>query len=186
MMFGYARVSTDEQKLDLQMEALKRAGCEQIFMDQGISGSAFDRPGLAAALSSLKEGDMFVVWRLDRLGRSLARLISFMEELGGKGIEFRSLCECIDTSSSGGRLIFHMMAALAEFERSLISERTRAGMEAARLQGKHLGRRPSLTVAQIDEARSLIDSRGEFIGDVAQRFGISRRSLSRLIKIRAE
>ena len=184
MKIGYARVSTEEQKMDLQMKALERAGCVQIYEDHGVSGRNFERQGLEAALSALKSGDMLVVWRLDRLGRSLIKLIELMEELGKKGIEFHSLCESIDTSSSGGRLVFHMMAALAEFERSLISERTRAGMQAAREKGRHLGRPPSLTTSQVDEAIIAVTEKGEYLTDVARRFDVSRRSLKRLIMMR--
>lgn len=184
MKIGYAQVSTEEQKMDLQMEALKGAGCEHIFEDHGVSGRTFERQGLDAALAALKKGDMLIVWRLDRLGRSLAKLIELMEELGSKGIEFRSLSESIDTSSSGGRLVFHMMAALAEFERSLISERTRAGMQAAREKGRHLGRPPSLTTEQVDQAIIAVEEVGENLTDVALRFGVSRRSLKRLISMR--
>lgn len=184
MKIGYARVSTEEQKMDLQIEALKEAGCEHIFEDHGVSGRTFERQGLDAALAALKKGDMLIVWRLDRLGRSLAKLIELMEELGSKGIEFRSLSESIDTSSSGGRLVFHMMAALAEFERSLISERTRAGMQAAREKGRHLGRPPSLTTEQVDQAIIAVEEVGENLTDVALRFGVSRRSLKRLISMR--
>lgn len=184
MKIGYARVSTDEQKLDLQMKALKNAGCDHIYEDYGVSGKTFERDGLEAALSTLGKGDTLVVWRLDRLGRSLSKLIELMDELGAKGIDFRSLSEAIDTSSSGGRLAFHMMAALAEFERSLISERTRAGMQAARDNGKRLGRPRSLTSDQIDQAIIAIEVEGELIVDVAARFGVSRRSLKRLIRLR--
>lgn len=137
---GYARVSTEEQKVDLQLNALKHAGCEQIFVDEGVSGAKADRAGLKKALASLQPGDTLVVWRLDRLGRSLINLVGLMSELGNRGIEFYSLMENIDTTSAGGRLVFHLMAALAEFERSLISERTKAGMEAAKLKGIHVGR----------------------------------------------
>ncbi|MBV2143761.1 recombinase family protein [Falsochrobactrum sp. TDYN1] len=140
MKIGYARVSTDDQKMDMQINALKRAGCRHIYTDQGISGATPERPGLQQALKSLTDGNMLVVWRLDRLGRSLIQLVELVNSLGNRGVEFRSLSESIDTSSSGGRLVFHIMAALAEFERTLISERTRAGMEAARLKGIHVGR----------------------------------------------
>lgn len=186
MKIGYARVSTEEQKMDLQMDALKRAGCSHIFEDHGVSGKSFDRQGLDAALAKLKKGDMLVVWRLDRLGRSLSKLIEFMEALGHRGIEFRSLSENIDTSSSGGRLLFHMMAALAEFERSLISERTRAGMQAAKLQGRHLGRPPSLTTSQVDEAIVAFVQHGEYLTEIARRFDVSPRSLRRLMRLRQE
>lgn len=137
---GYARVSTEEQKVDLQLNALKQAGCEQIFVDEGVSGAKADRVGLKKVLASLQPGDTLVVWRLDRLGRSLINLVGLMSELGKRGVEFHSLMENIDTMSAGGRLVFHLMAALAEFERSLISERTKAGMEAAKLKGIHVGR----------------------------------------------
>ncbi|MCX2696484.1 recombinase family protein [Ochrobactrum chromiisoli] len=186
MKIGYARVSTEEQRMDLQMDALKRAGCTHIFEDHGVSGKSFDRQGLDAALAKLKKGDMLVVWRLDRLGRSLSKLIEFMESLGHRGVEFRSLSENIDTSSSGGRLLFHMMAALAEFERSLISERTRAGMQAAKLQGRHLGRPPSLTTSQVDEAIVALVQNGEYLTEIAHRFNVSPRSLRRLVRLRQQ
>lgn len=140
LMIGYARVSTDVQRMDLQMDALKQAGCDHIFADHGISGASTDRPGLQQAMDMLQKGDTLVVWRLDRLGRSLVNLVEHVSDLGEQGVEFRSLTESIDTSSSGGKLLFHMIAALAEFERSLISERTKAGMAAAKLRGKHVGR----------------------------------------------
>lgn len=140
MKIGYARVSTDVQRMDLQLDALKQAGCDQIFTDHGISGASNERPGLQQAMDMLQKGDTLVVWRLDRLGRSLVNLVEYVGSLGKQGVEFRSLSESIDTSSSGGKLLFHMIAALAEFERSLISERTRAGMAAAKLRGKHVGR----------------------------------------------
>lgn len=184
MKIGYARVSTEEQKLDLQIEALKKAGCKVIYRDHGISGKSLDRRGLEAALAALKKGDTLVVWRLDRLGRSLTKLVELIDRLGDRGIDFYSLSERIDTSSSGGRLVFHMMAALAEFERSLISERTRAGMQAARRQGKHLGRRPSLTAAQVDDAIAALEVDGENLVDVAARLQVSTRSLKRLVKSR--
>ena len=123
MRIGYARVSTEDQHLDLQRDALKRAGCTKIFADYGVSGKGFNRPGLMKALSELEPGGMLVVWRLDRLGRSLPKLINFVDELGQREAQFCSLTENIDTSTSGGRLIFHIMGALAEFERNLISER---------------------------------------------------------------
>ena len=146
---GYARVSTEEQKVDLQLNALKQAGCEQIFVDEGVSGAKADRAGLKKALASLQPGDTLVVWRLDRLGRSLINLVGLMSELGKRGVEFHSLMENIDTTSAGGRLVFHLMAALAEFERSLISERTKAGMEAARLRGIHVGRPKGIRTKQV-------------------------------------
>lgn len=178
---GYARVSTDEQNLDLQIQALKCAGCELIYTDSGISGSVRARPGLDKALRRLSAGDMLIVWRLDRLGRSLVHLVHLLENLGNRHIRFKSICEYIDTSSSGGRLVFHMMAALAEFERSLISERTRAGMAAARARGKHLGRQPSLNVDQCREAKLLLNQ-GVNIRNVADQFKVTPRTLIRLVQ----
>lgn len=176
---GYARVSTDEQKLDLQIRALERAGCEKIFSDHGISGYRFARGGLKAALRHLRPGETLVVWRLDRLGRSLSGLVRLMEQLGARGIHFHSVTENIDTGSSGGRLMFHMMAALAEFERSLISERTRAGMAAARARGCPIGRPRALDDQQIQAARCAVRCRGATLASVSSDFGVSARTLQR-------
>ncbi len=140
MLIGYARVSTDEQSVDLQIDALERAGCGRIFFDSGFSGALRSRPALDEVLVELKSGDTLVTWRLDRLGRSLSHLITLVGDLEKRGIAFKSLSEAIDTSTAGGRLQFHMMGALAEFERSLISERTKAGMAAAKIRGAQLGR----------------------------------------------
>lgn len=140
MLIGYARVSTDEQSVDLQIDALVRAGCERIFQDTGFSGALQSRPALDEALMRARSGDTLVTWRLDRLGRSLSHLISLVTDLEKRGIAFRSLSDAIDTSTASGRLQFHMMGALAEFERSLISERTKAGMAAAKVRGVQLGR----------------------------------------------
>jgi DNA invertase Pin-like site-specific DNA recombinase len=181
MIIGYARVSTEEQKLDLQLHALQRANCDRIYQDHGLSGHGFDRPGLEDALQALEQGDTLVVWRLDRLGRSLVQLVQLMEKLGSKGIHFHSLTENIDTSSSGGRLLFHMIAALSEFERTLISERTRAGMAAAKERGKQLGRPPSLSNTALSEAICAIQDNGELLHDVACRYKITPRSLRRMI-----
>jgi DNA invertase Pin-like site-specific DNA recombinase len=155
MKIGYARVSTDEQNTALQLAALKRAGVKKIFEDK-ISGAAVKRPGLDKCLKTLKTGDVLVVWKLDRLGRSLPHLVGILADLKQKGIGFKSLTEAIDTESAAGRLLGHMIAALAEFERSLITERTRAGVKAAKLRGVKLGRRFSLTSAQVNHARKLI------------------------------
>ncbi|KAB0566155.1 recombinase family protein [Brucella pituitosa] len=178
---GYARVSTDDQNLDLQLIALKKAGCDHIFTDYGISGQGFDRPGLSKATSVLTPGDTLVVWRLDRLGRSLPKLIQLVEDIGNRNAQFSSLTENIDTSSSGGRLIFHIMGALAEFERTLISERTRAGMDAARLRGIHVGRRPSLGPSDVIAAQHALAT-GEHAETVAQRFSVTSRTLRRHLK----
>lgn len=181
MRIGYARVSTEDQRLDLQIAALNSAGCDRIFTDHGLSGGTFERPGLAGALKTLSAGDMLIVWRLDRLGRSLVNLVQLVDQLGRGGVEFKSLTESIDTSSSGGRLVFHMMAALSEFERALISERTRAGMEAARRNGQHLGRKPLLDHVRATEARAAVKEQGERIDTVAARYSISVRSLRRIL-----
>lgn len=179
---GYARVSTYEQDLGLQVQALQAAGCDEIFTDHGISGACFERPGLAEAVASLRQMDMLVVWRLDRLGRSLVDLVRLVNELGARQVEFRSLSEAIDTSSSGGRLLFHLLAAMAEFERSLISERTRAGMAAAQSRGIHVGRRPALAPEQRSEARRELSRPGADAREIAKRFGVHPRTLLRLVR----
>src|SRR3712207_2462849 len=143
MKIGYARVSTIEQNLDLQRDALKAAGCFKIIEDT-VSGGKVQRSGLDRVRELLRKGDVLVVWRLDRLGRSLRHLIELMTELEGAGIGFRSLTEAIDTTTSGGKLVFHIFGALAEFERNLIRERTRAGLDAARARGRKGGRRKKL------------------------------------------
>ena len=146
LRIGYARVSTEDQSLDLQLAALEEAGCRHIFKDSGISGSEFGRPGLRPALSAAGPGATLVVWKLDRLGRSLVQLVQTINQLEAIGADLCSLTEEINTKSPGGRLVFHLMAALAEFERSLISERTRAGMNAARARGSSIGRPPQIVV----------------------------------------
>ncbi|WP_397475463.1 recombinase family protein [Pusillimonas sp.] len=177
-MIGYARVSTDDQNMGLQLKALKAINCDKIYTDHGVSGARSSRPGLAQALAVLRPGDKLVVWRLDRLGRSLVNLIQLLEQLGQCEVLFLSLCEQIDTTTSGGRLVFHMIAALAEFERNLISERTRAGMAAARAQGKHLGRASALSPEQCQEARKLLNG-GLAPALVAARFKVHPRTLQR-------
>ena len=181
MKIGYARVSTEEQNLDLQTEALKATGCEKIFEDQGISGAAIERPGLAAAIKHAGEGDVLVVWRLDRLGRSLPHLIEVITGLREAGIGFHSLQEQIDTTSAGGRFYFHMLGALAEFERELISERTKAGMASARRRGQHIGRPRKLSAQQVKHARELIGSGKETRAAVAALFGVNVATLRRAL-----
>jgi DNA invertase Pin-like site-specific DNA recombinase len=144
MIVGYARVSTDDQTLALQLDALQAAGCETVFRDT-ISGAKTERPGLSKALDHVRNGDMLVVWRLDRLGRSLSHLIELIQTLEGRGVGFKSLTEQIDTTTSGGKLIFHIFGALAEFERNLIRERTMTGLAAARARGRMGGRPRSRT-----------------------------------------
>uniref|UniRef100_UPI000806EBB4 recombinase family protein n=1 Tax=Tritonibacter mobilis TaxID=379347 RepID=UPI000806EBB4 len=159
MKIGYARVSSVEQNLDLQIEALTEAGCDRIITDQAQSGAtaAESRAGFSKAMELLSEGDLLVVWKLDRVGRSIADLIHLLKLFGDRGIEFRSLTDGIDTTTAGGRLVFHIMGALAEFERDLIQERTKAGLRAAKKRGKRLGRPPALTDAQITHARTAIE-----------------------------
>jgi len=140
MLIGYARISTIDQNLNLQLDALKAAGCEAIYQDEGISGASAKRPGLTRALKRLSSDDVLVVWKLDRLGRSMRHLIELTTMFDDKGIGFRSLSDAIDTSTPGGKLYFHLMGAFAEFERNLISERTKAGMAAAKARGVKMGR----------------------------------------------
>lgn len=175
---GYARVSTDAQSLSLQIDALDRAGCVRVFKDEGVSGSKFCRPGLDRALAQVKAGDTLVVWRLDRLGRSLGGLVELINDLGRRNVQFESVTEAINTASSGGMLVFHMMAALAEFERALISERTRAGMAAARARGQSVGRKPALSEKQQQQALQLLTIRP--IAEVAKHFKVHPRTLTRL------
>ncbi|MDO9345462.1 MAG: recombinase family protein [Pseudomonas sp.] len=180
-MIGYARVSTEDQNLDLQTQALEQLGCDKIYSDYGVSGATSSRQGLDRALAHLKSGDKLVVWRLDRLGRSLSNLVQLLENLGQRNVRFRSITEHIDTSSSGGRLVFHMMAALAEFERSLISERTRAGIAAARALGKPIGRPYLLSSDQVKRARSLIEDEQQTTREVASLFSVHPRTLQRML-----
>lgn len=180
MKIGYARVSTDDQNLDLQRQALTAAGCAEIFTDQ-VSGAASRRPGLDDALARCQSGDVLVVWRLDRLGRSLSHLIDIIQDIGRREIGFQSITESIDTTTAGGRLVFHLMGAIAEFERSLITERTQAGMDAARKRGVRVGRPQALTKEQIRHARSLIDG-GETPSAVAASLGVGRTTMYRALK----
>jgi DNA invertase Pin-like site-specific DNA recombinase len=179
MIVGYARVSTDEQRLDLQLQALERAGCDKVYTDHGHSGSKFNRPGLEQAITALSAGDTLVVWRLDRLGRSLSGLVGLMDQLGRRGVHFHSVTESINTASSGGRLMFHMMAALAEFERAVISERTRAGLSAARARGKQLGRPRALSDEQVQLASNVLAGDRVQLREVARDLNVSTRTLRR-------
>ena len=176
MLIGYARVSTEDQNLSLQHDALVQAGCERIFNDK-VSGAKAVRPGLARALEQLRRGDTLVVWRLDRLGRSLKDLIAQAEYLNEMGVGLKSLQESIDTTSSGGQLIFHMFGALAEFERNLIRERTQAGLSAARARGRKGGRRKILDVKQRAHAVDLYRSRQHTVPEICSLMGISRATL---------
>lgn len=181
MRIGYARVSTDDQNLRLQLDALRSAGCERIYRDDGISAVARERPGLNRALRRLKEGDILVVWKLDRLGRSLPHLIEVITDLRDRGIGFESLRDHIDTTSAGGRFYFHILAALAEFERELIGERTKAGMAAAKRQGIRIGRPRKLNAAQIEHARALVNA-GETVTAVASSLVVNPTTLLRALK----
>jgi DNA invertase Pin-like site-specific DNA recombinase len=181
MLIGYARVSTEDQNLGLQLDALTRAGCERIFKDEGISGAVADRRALNEALSALAPGDVLITWKLDRLGRSLAHLIAITTRLEAEGIGFRSLSEAIDTTSASGRLLFHVMGAIAEFERSLISERTRAGMAAAKARGQHLGRTPKLSDIKVEWASQTIELGRLTPQEVADVLHVSQPTLRRAI-----
>lgn len=179
MLIGYARVSTRDQNLDLQVDALKAAGCVRIFTDKA-SGAGIARQGLDDAQSHIRQGDTLIVWKLDRLGRSVKHLVEFVGELQEKGIEFRSLTDGIDTSTPAGRFFFHMMAALAEMERDLIRERTRAGLDAARSRGLLGGRKRAMTETKIDNGRRLLAS-GIPPKEVAEALGVSVATLYRHI-----
>ena len=177
---GYARVSTDEQHLDLQMDALRSAGCNLIFTDEGCSGADLDREGLDQALSKVGQGDVLVVWKLDRLARSLGYLILMIDQLAVCGAEFCSIQDGIDTTSPGGKLVFHILGALAEFELELIRERTHAGMQAAKRRGAVFGRPKKLSTRQIADAQRRIAS-GETRKAVAQRLKVNVSTLRRYL-----
>jgi DNA invertase Pin-like site-specific DNA recombinase len=184
MLVGYARVSTAEQTLALQEDALRAAGCDKIFTDT-LSGSQAERPGLTQALAYLRPGDALAVWRLDRLGRSLKALIEALTTLEGRGIGFRSLTEQLDTTTSGGKLIFHVFGALAEFERELIRERTRAGLAAARARGRRGGRPKKLgTPTKVALAQALYDDKRHSVAEICTTLGISRATLYRSIAVK--
>lgn len=174
---GYARVSTKDQELGLQIDALTRDGCEHVYTDHA-SGSLATRPGLDEAMGRLQSGDVLVVWRLDRLGRSLQHLVATVKELGDREVGFRSLTESIDTTNGAGKFMFHVFAALAEFERDIIIERTNAGLAAARARGRTGGRPVALTAEQVREAHRMIDG-GTSAAEVARMFKVSRASLYR-------
>jgi DNA invertase Pin-like site-specific DNA recombinase len=180
MLIGYARIPTHEQTLNLQRDALEKTGCTKIFTDTA-SGARTERKGLEEALNYVRKGDTLVVWRLDRLGRSLSHLIATMTDLEERGIGFKSLTENIDTTTSGGKLIFHIFGALAEFERNLIRERTQAGLSAARARGKKGGRPKALTGKQLAIARDLYEKRHP-IAEICRTLKISRATLYRSIQ----
>ena len=181
---GYARVSTQDQKLEVQIEALKRAGCDEIFTDHGLSGAKVDRPALKQALASLQEGDELIVWSLDRLGRSLLHLILTLDDLGSRGVHFKSLSETIDTTTAVGRLLFHVIAALAEFHRRIIAENTREHMQAQIELGRKFGRPPKLTPAQIEEGRKRLAKGGVTVKSLAVELDVHPDTLRRALRRR--
>ncbi len=179
MLIGYARVSTTDQNLDLQIAALTKVGCEKIFDDK-ISGSRAERPGLTRAMELLRKDDTLVVWKLDRLGRSVKNLVDLVADLQKQGIHFKSLTDSIDTGTPSGRFFFHVMASLAEMERELTAERTRAGLEVARLLGRKGGRKRQMTDSKIESAKKLL-ANGIPPRDVAANLGVSVPTLYRWI-----
>ncbi len=186
MLVGYARVSTYEQTLNLQRDALEQAGCERLYQDVR-SGAQADREGLSQALQFVRPGDVLVVWRLDRLGRSLTHLIDIVTALSERGIGFRSLQEQIDTTTSGGKLFFHVFGALAEFERDIIRERTQAGLVAARARGRKGGRPRALaTPSRVQQAQALYEAQTGSIAEICKTLGISRATLYRYIRVHPE
>jgi len=181
VIIGYARVSTAEQNLELQRDALTKAGCEKIYEDR-TSGASTDRPGWSQAQAALRQGDTLVAWRLDRLGRSLKHLIDTIGELNDAGVAFKSLTESLDTSSTGGKLVFHIFGALAEFERELIRERTLAGLAAARARGRKGGRPRALDAKKIATAKRLLEDPNQSVTEVAEILGVARSTLYRALK----
>ncbi len=183
MLIGYARVSTSDQTLNLQKDALEKIGCTKIFTDI-ISGSTTERQGLDDALAYVREGDTLVVWRLDRLGRSLKHLIEAITALNNRKIGFKSIQENIDTTTSGGKLIFHIFGALAEFERDIIRERTQAGLQAARTRGRLGGRPKVLNSKRQSIAQALYNDKNNSIAEICKTLNISRATLYRYIKVK--
>ena len=181
MKSGYARVSTDDQNPALQLTALKKAGCTTVFRDDGLSGATTKRPALLRCLRKLEHDDVLVVWKLDRLGRSVRDLIAMLDDLKQRGVTFCSLTEAIDTDTPTGRAMWQMIGVLAELERSLISERTRAGVKAAQGRGVKFGRKPKLSPLQIDHARQLIED-GKRREDVAALLSVDRTTLYRALE----
>lgn len=179
MLIGYARVSTQDQNLELQIDALNKAGCQKIFKDK-ISGTRVERPGLTQMFEILRDGDTLVVWKLDRLGRSVKQLVDLVNELHKQGIQFKSLTDAIDTGTPSGRFFFHVMASLAEMERDLTVERTRAGLETAKRLGRKGGRKPKMTDSKIQVAKKLL-ANGVPPKDVAKNLGVSIPTLYRWI-----
>jgi DNA invertase Pin-like site-specific DNA recombinase len=180
MNVGYARVSTQDQNLDLQLDALRKYGCEKIFTDQ-LSGAISDRKGLSDALQFVRKNDVLVVWRLDRLGRSLQNLITTINSLGDKGVGFVSLQESLNTTTANGKLTFHLFGALSEFERSLLRERTVAGLSAARARGRIGGRPEKLSPDKVEMAKTLMANKSNKVNDICRILQVSRSTLYRHI-----
>lgn len=183
MKIGYARTSTDDQNLDLQIRALKAAGCDQIFEDAGISGgiAPMERPGFQAALAAMPPQSVFVVWKLDRLGRSLSSVIETIDALKALSVQFISLTEKIDTTTAMGRAFWQITGVFAELERNIIQERTRQGLEAARARGQTLGRPRKLNPQQVDHAKREIAAGRETLGGMSQILGVDRGTLRRAL-----
>lgn len=184
MKIGYSRISTADQNLDLQTDALTKEGCEKIFSDVA-SGAKDERKGLAQAMEHLRAGDVLVVWRLDRLGRSIRHLIDTVTDLNARKVGFESITESINTTTTGGKLVFHIFAALAEFERSLIQERTRHGLSSARARGRVGGRKKILDKKKIAMAQALYDSKEHSIDAICEAVGVSKPTLYRYIDRKA-
>lgn len=177
MIIGYARVSTQDQNPEYQVDALKKAGCEQVFQEK-FTGTLRERPELSQCLRMLRQGDVLVVWKLDRLARSLKDLVEIVQDLHDRNAGFKSLTESIDTTSSGGRLVFHIFGALAEFEHDLIRERTIAGLQAARARGRKGGRKPSMSNSDVRKAIAMLSHPKITKREVAKHFGVCRTTLN--------
>ena len=182
MLIGYARVSSQDQNSDLQTDALQRAGCEQLFVEKVTGSGKKARPEWESCQRALRQGDTLIVWRLDRLGRSLKDLVDIIQRLDDRSVGFRSLTESIDTTSTGGKLIFHIFGALAEFEHSLIWERTKAGLAAARARGRMGGRRPKLSASDIKKAAAMLGDPSVTKSEVSEHFGVTRMTLNKALE----
>lgn len=181
MNLGYARVSTDDQATAAQLDALRAAGCERVF-EELASGGRWDRPELHRMLDQLRQGDVVIVWKLDRLSRSLKDLLSIMEKVDAAGAGFRSLTEAIDTTTPAGRMMMQIVGVFAEFEREMIRERTRAGLERARKKGRHPGRKPKLSDEQRQEIRDMVRSGKRTEAEAARLFGVHRSTICRVMR----
>jgi DNA invertase Pin-like site-specific DNA recombinase len=177
MIIGYARVSTQDQNAEHQVDALEKSGCEQVFQEK-FTGKLRERPELSQCLRTLRKDDVLVVWKLDRLARSLKDLVEIVQDLHDREIGFKSLTESIDTTSSGGRLVFHIFGALAEFEHDLIRERTKAGLQAARARGRKGGRKPAMSETDIKKAAAMLSDRNITKKEVAEHFRVARTTLN--------